>query len=262
MDSVNLGLEVGDSLQLQFVNDSSGNRHYVKVLGCYPGRSILVGTPQVGGRIMLVRQDQAVIVRLMIGNDVVGFNSTVMRSCARPYPYLHLAFPKELQSSNVRKALRVNLDAVVSIRRLAVDAQPERSRAAFAGRTRDISTTGALVASSGRLGGVGDHVSLAVQVAVAGFSEEIRMNSTIRNITVVTPGDEVAGTLYGLEFAPPARREAILLHGHVYQTILQHMGKMTAPFSEVPDSTHDHLSTEAASSSDAGLSTNKEKFEP
>jgi len=241
MDSVNLGLEVGDSLQLQFVNDTSGNRHYVKVLGCYPGRSILVGTPQVGGRIMLVRQDQAVIVRLMIGNDVVGFNSTVIRSCARPYRYLHLAFPKELQSSSVRKALRVSLDTVVSLRRLGPDTLPDRSQPAFAGRTRDISTTGALVSSSGRLGAVGDRLSLVMQVAVAGFNEEIRVDSTIRNTTVVTPSDEVAGTLYGIEFDTLARREAILLHGHVYQTILQHMGKMTAPFSDLAGTELDEL---------------------
>jgi c-di-GMP-binding flagellar brake protein YcgR len=235
MDSVNLGLEVGDSLQLQFVNETSGNRHYVKVLGCYPGRSIIVGTPQVGGRIMLVRQDQTVIVRLMIGNDVVGFNSTVLRSCARPYPYLHLAFPKELQSSSVRKALRVSLDNVVSIRRLRHDDQPDREHSAFAGRTRDISTTGALLSSNGRLGSVGDRLSMAMQVSVAGFSEEIRLHATIRNTTVLTATDEAAGTLYGIEFDAPERREAILLHGHVNQTILQHMGKMAAPFSEGPD---------------------------
>ncbi|MFP4208075.1 MAG: flagellar brake protein [Wenzhouxiangella sp.] len=234
MDSVNLGLEVGDSLQLQFVNDTLGNRHYVKVLGCHPGRSIIVGTPQVAGRIMLVRQDQAVIVRLMIGNDVVGFNSTVLRSCARPYPYLHLAFPKELQSSSVRKALRVSLDAVVSLRRLGHDDQPDRLHPGFAGRTRDISTTGALVSSSARLGGVGDRLSMAMQVAVAGFSEEIRLLATVRNTAVLAAADETAGTLYGIEFDPPERREAILLHGHVYQTILQHMGKMAAPFADLP----------------------------
>ncbi len=234
MDSVNLGLEVGDSLQLQFVNETSGNRHYVKVLGCYPGRSIIVGTPQVGGRIMLVRQDQTVIVRLMIGNDVVGFNSTVLRSCARPYPYLHLAFPKELQSSSVRKALRVSLDTVVSIRRLGLDDQPDPAHSAFAGRTRDISTTGALISSSGRLGSVGQRLSMAMQVAVAGFNEEIRLNATIRNTTVLAPSDEAAGTLFGIEFDAPGRREAILLNGHVSQTILQHMGKIAAPFSELP----------------------------
>ncbi|NDY95726.1 flagellar brake protein [Wenzhouxiangella limi] len=235
MDSASLGLEVGDSLQLQFVNDTVGNRHYVKVVGCYPGRSIIVGTPQVGGRIMLVRQDQAVIVRLMIGNDVVGFNSTVLRSCARPYPYLHLAFPRELQSSSVRKALRVSLDSVVSIRRLQGDDQPDRAHSAFAGRTRDISTTGALVSSSSRLGGVGDRLAVAMRVAVAGFGEEIRLRATVRNTTVLAAADDAAGTLYGIEFDSPERREAILLHGHVYQTILQHMGKMAAPFSDLPD---------------------------
>lgn len=236
MEIANLGLEVGDSLQLQFVNDTVGNRHYVKVVGCYPGRSIIVGTPQLGGRIMLVRQDQAVIVRLMIGNDVVGFNSTVLRSCARPYPYLHLAFPKELQSSSVRKALRVSLDSVVSIRRVRNDDHHGRSEPAFAGRTRDISTTGALVSSSSRLGEVGDRLTVAMRVAVAGFGEDIRLAATIRNTTMLAPSDEVAGTLYGLEFKPPERREAILLHGHVYQTILQHMGKMAAPFAELQES--------------------------
>jgi hypothetical protein len=235
MDSVSLGLEVGDSLQLQFVNDSSGNRHYVKVLGCYPGRSIIVGTPQVGGRIMLVRQDQAVIVRLMIGNDVVGFNSTVLRSCARPYPYLHLAFPKELQSSSVRKALRVSLDSVVSIRRLRSDDQPDRSQPAFPGRTRDISTTGALISSNRRLGGIDDRLVIAMRVTVAGFGEEIGLRASIRNTTVLAAVDDIAGTLYGIEFDRPDRREAILLHGHVYQTILQHMGKMAAPFVELPE---------------------------
>ncbi|MFW5816036.1 MAG: flagellar brake protein [Wenzhouxiangella sp.] len=236
MESASLGLEVGDSLQLQFVNDTVGNRHYVKVVGCYPGRSIIVGTPQVGGRIMLVRQDQAVIVRLMIGNDVVGFNSSVLRSCARPYPYLHLAFPRELQTSSVRKALRVSLDSVVSIRRLGSDGHAGRSESAFAGRTRDISTTGALVSSSSRLGAVGDRLTVAMRVVVAGFGEDIRLAATVRNVTMLAPGDEVAGTLYGLEFDPPERREAILLHGHVYQTILQHMGKMAAPFAELQDS--------------------------
>lgn len=232
MDSASLGLEVGDSLQLQFANDSVGDRHFVRVVGCYPGRSIIVATPQVGGRIMLVRQDQAVVVRLMIGNEVVGFDSKVLRSCARPYPYLHLAFPAQLQGSSVRKALRVSLDCVVSIRRLLNDDQPDRGSAAFAGRTRDVSTTGALVSASSRLGGVGDRLAVAMRVTVAGFSEEIRLKATIRNTTVLAAADDVAGTLYGMEFDPPGRREAILLHGHVHQTILQHMGKMAAPFSD------------------------------
>ncbi|MEE4639168.1 MAG: flagellar brake protein [Wenzhouxiangella sp.] len=247
MDGASLGLEVGDSLQLQFVNDTAGNRHYVKVLGCSPGRSIIVGTPQVGGRIMLVRQDQAVIVRLMIGNDVVGFNSTVLRSCARPYPYLHLAFPKELQTSSVRKALRVSLDSVVSIRCLGSDDQPDRTQPAFPGRTRDISTTGALVSSNRRLGGIDDRLVIAMRVSVAGFGEEIRLRASIRNTTVLAAVDDAVGTLYGIEFDPPERREAILLHGHVYQTILQHMGKMAAPFAELSDQESAEMPDDAAS---------------
>lgn len=234
METANLGLEVGDSLQLQFVNDSSGNRYYVKVIGCHPGRSILVSTPQTGGRIMLVRQDQGVVVRLMVGNDVVGFNSSVLRSCARPYPYLHLAYPRELQTSSVRKALRVSMETVVSMRKLSQGDQPNRLIPAFAGRTRDISTTGALVVADNGLGNVGDRLMMAMRVSVAGFAEEIQLRSSIRNRTVLAARGGEAGTLFGVEFDTPPRREAILLHGHVYQTVLQHMGKMNAPFSETP----------------------------
>ena len=230
MDPANLGLEVGDSLQLQFLNDGPSSRQYVKVVGCYPGRSILVTTPQSSGRIMLVRQDQAVIVRFMIGTDVVGFNSSVIRSCVRPYPYLHLAFPKELRSSNIRAALRVGLDQVVSIRKLLPGDHPNRAVPAVAARTRDISVSGSLICAPNRLGGVGDRVMLAMRVTVAGYSEEIQLKATIRNRTVLSAehiGDE---TLFGLEFDPPDRHELIIFHAYVYQTILGNLGKITAPF--------------------------------
>lgn len=230
MEPANLGLEVGDSLQLQFLNDGPSSRQYVKVIGCHSGRSILVTTPQIGGRIMLVRQDQPVVVRIMIGTDVVGFNSWVIRSCARPYPYLHLAYPKELRSSSIRAALRVGLDQVVSIRKLLPDDDPNRAVPAIAARTRDISISGALICAPNRLGDLGERLLLAMRVTVAGFAEEIRLRATVCNRTVLSAEHSSDETLFGVEFDPPDRREAVVLHAYVYQTILCNLGKIAAPF--------------------------------
>lgn len=236
MDPANLGLEVGDSLQLQFLNEGANSRQYVKVIGCHHGRSILVTTPQTAGRIMLVRQDQAVIVRIMIGTDVVGFNSWVLRSCVRPYPYLHLAYPKELRTSNVRTALRVGLDQVVSVRKLLPGDHPNRAVPAIPARTRDISINGALISAPNRIGSVGERLLVAMRVMVAGFSEEIQLRATVRNRTVLSAEKSNDETLFGLEFDSLDRREGVVLHAYVYQAILGNLGKLSAPFSE-PDMT-------------------------
>jgi len=114
MSATHLALEIGDNLQMQFVDDET--RHYVKVIGYVPGKSLLVTTPRHDGKFLMVREAQRVVVRLMSGNEIVGFTVPVLRSQVQPYPYLHLDFPKNMQAVTVRKALPVKLDMMASVR--------------------------------------------------------------------------------------------------------------------------------------------------
>ncbi|HFE32290.1 MAG TPA: flagellar brake protein, partial [Gammaproteobacteria bacterium] len=111
-----LALDIGDILQLQFLGEDSETRYYVKVIGYLEERSLLVTAPQSNGKLLRVRDGQPLAARMMAGTDLVGFTVSVLRSCAVPYPYLHLCYPKDLQSVTVRKSLRVVLDMSATVR--------------------------------------------------------------------------------------------------------------------------------------------------
>ena len=144
-----LFLEIGDVLQLQFLPNESSARHYVKVIGYLVDKSLIVTTPLVNGKVMLVREAQQIAVRLLSGSNVIAFTVSVLRSCMRPYPYLHLTYPVDLQTIMVRKAQRIGYKTTATVRDCgprgpAANDRPE----AVTVSVEDMSTTGALLISS------------------------------------------------------------------------------------------------------------------
>src|SRR5262245_51544981 len=88
-----LDLQVGETLQIQFMDDETRGTFYVKVIGMLPERSVLVTAPDKGGQPMAVREGRAVLARSYSGEEARGFTCTVLRAQAQPYPYLHLSYP-------------------------------------------------------------------------------------------------------------------------------------------------------------------------
>lgn len=68
MDYSDLKMQVGKMLQLQPRDGEDARRMHVKLIGYLPGASLLVTTPKVGDRVMIVRESQPYVVRMMIGN--------------------------------------------------------------------------------------------------------------------------------------------------------------------------------------------------
>jgi c-di-GMP-binding flagellar brake protein YcgR len=219
MSSNHLALEIGDNLQLQFVDDDL--RHYVKVIGYVPGKSLLVTTPKQDGKFLLVREGQRVVVRLMSGNEIVGFTVAVLRSQVQPYPYLHLDFPKDMQAVTVRKALRVKLDMAASVRPCQKDtSEADSEQPARAVTLQDMSTSGALLVADKPLVSEGQNILLSLQLDVADSTEEITLLAVVRNIR--PERGERAGErhyLHGVEFRLADRQQSILVHAFVYERI-------------------------------------------
>ena len=69
--NADLELQVGEALQLQFMDDETRGQFYVRVIGFIPGRSVLVTTPEKGGLPMHVRENRAVLVRSLDRKSVV-----------------------------------------------------------------------------------------------------------------------------------------------------------------------------------------------
>lgn len=218
-----LALDIGDILQLQFLGDDSEARYYVKVIGYLEDRSLLVTMPQSQGKLMRVREGQPLAARMMAGNDLVGFTVSVLRSCSVPYAYLHLSYPKDLQSVTVRKALRITLNMLAMAQACCMGTEEVSAEAEVCKvLIRDMSTTGALLAADAPLAETGNCLAVSVDLDVAGAREQVTFTVMVRNIKVepAKENGKPSQFLHGVEFQFSDRRESVLLHAFVYEKIV------------------------------------------
>ena len=219
MSFADLKIQVGEPLQLQPRDGEDSRRMHVRVIGYLPGASLLVTTPKVKDKVMIIREGQPFVVRTMVGNRIVGFTTTVLRSCARPFPYLHLSYPEEMEQITVRKAQRVRVKLFASLKNSNPDFQFEKPHPAT---IVDISTTGALLLSTEQLGEVGDEVLLNCAFKIGGTEKLLTICSLVRNVHV-DHSEELGQDSYyhGLEFDLKGQQDAFALHGFVYEQIVK-----------------------------------------
>lgn len=222
MDKDDLTLEIGDVLQLQFLPDESHIRHYVKVIGYRQNQSLIVSMPLTKGKLMFIREGQPIAVRLLTGNDIVAFTVTVLKSNTKPYPYIHLSYPKELQAITVRKAQRVALSTLVKVHGCALSTSESTEMPPEVDvQLEDMSTTGALLIHAKPLGEVKDLINVNMALHIADGEEILNIIAVIRNVReriIEDPPD--TSYLHGIEFQFADRQESIMLHAFVYEQIV------------------------------------------
>ena len=221
MSHVDLKLNIGDTLQLQHIDRSNRDRLLVKVIGYLAGRSLIVTTPKLDGRVLLMREGQPFVVRILSGNRVVGFNTKVVRNSAKPYPYMHLAYPEEMEQIVVRKAQRIRLKLFSSVKNdnpLFGFTKPQPATVV------DMSTTGALVTAAQRLAEVDDQILLNFTFKMGGVEKFMSIPAMVRNVHQDSREEEDVLFNHGLEFLEMEESEIIALHGFVYEQIVKSMG--------------------------------------
>jgi c-di-GMP-binding flagellar brake protein YcgR len=218
-----LQIQIGDALQLQFVSDDTKKRHFAKVIGYLKGHSVLITTPRIDGKAMITREDQLVIVRMMTGNQVYGFTTSILKTNLKPYPYLHLAYPKEMEQITVRKAQRVNTRLIASVE--ITNPDDEDLIQSIPTLVSDISTGGAMLSARHPIGEAGDIVSIAAKIQVGNIEEYISIPAIVRNYRESHEEGEMYNHHYGVEFQLLEQHDHFVLHGYVYEQLLQQMKK-------------------------------------
>jgi c-di-GMP-binding flagellar brake protein YcgR len=218
-DSQDLQLNIGDIVQLQFALDESQRKHPTKVIGYLQGKSLLVTTPRIDGRVMMVREGQPVVVRMLSRNSVYAFNTQVLVSSLKPFAYLHLSYPQSIEKIVVRKAMRVSADLETNI--TCVSADDPKANVQTKGRIRDLSTSGALVIAAQSLGGAGDLLILTLRIPVAGVQKYLKISAVIRSQRELPQEDGGADWQHGVEFQLLEEMDNILLHGFVYEQLIK-----------------------------------------
>lgn len=208
-------LQVGESLQIQFMDDETRGQFYVKVVGFLPGRSVIVTTPEKEGRPLSVREGRAVLARSYSGDEARGFTCTVLRAQTQPYPYLHLSYPSKLETMAERQASRVRSALAVSVRPQAGDNAGRDVPAVI----RDVSNTGAQLLASAAVGKAGDAVLIRARLPLDVIGDQpVDLPALIRNVQEEA---EVKGSLWryrcGVEFEPLDAQSTLILRAYLYE---------------------------------------------
>jgi len=205
----------GYPLQLQTSNSAGQpERFSCRLIGCLPGRSILLSVPKLAGKLVRFRAGQKVVARLMVDNGIGIFASVVETQTVDPYPILHISYPENVSFKGIRGATRVAIDRPVEVSNLTII-----SDKTFSASVVDVSVTGARIEAVSAFGDIGNKIQIAMSVAVANIVRELTLEAIIRSRGDVDPQNPNGAIAYGVEFIEPEEDKRLLLYAYVYAQI-------------------------------------------
>lgn len=214
-----LNLPVGTNIQLELDSPKASPRFLVPVIGYVPKVAIIVATPSIDGKVQIVRDGQRYNVRMLQGESVVGFKAKVLHSAVKPYPHLHLEYPKEMEQIVVRNAVRVNTSIACMVRNTKhEDAREHYNRATIT----DLSESGAKIVCKMPLAEQADMVQVNFRLKVLGDTEDISLIADVMNSSERVVKDDEGKRLAhycGVKFRGINRFQMVLLHAWVMEMV-------------------------------------------
>jgi hypothetical protein len=212
-------LHVGERLQLELLADGARMQHYTTLIGFVPGHSVLVRTPLAQNLPVPVPEGTSVVVRAFSGRHAYTWETRVDRVCRSPYPYIHLAYPAQVQQTLIRGALRVR----VELPGVASDPSEPDIPSTRAVVLSDLSVSGAQLESGESLGEPGEKFGLAFNFVVQPNNYEVKLatSAQIQSVRKAKKGNthqEVFSN--GVRFNKLHATEGLLLQSYIQQVLL------------------------------------------
>ena len=208
-----LKLTYGYPLQLQTATlAGQPERFSCRLIGCLPGRSILLSVPKQAGKLIKFRVGQKIVVRLMIDNGIGIFACIVESQTQDPYPILHLSYPETVTFKGIRGATRVAVREKIEVTNISMESKIKAS-----GFISDMSISGTRIELSDDIAEIGDTLELRAQVDIRDVKRDLILTGVIRSR--VDPTDNLGeGVLvsYGLEFGSQLDEHRLIMYAYVF----------------------------------------------
>jgi c-di-GMP-binding flagellar brake protein YcgR len=208
-------LHMGDLVQLQSQSHESDVRYTVALIGLSKGRSVLVTTPKVDGQYLLMREGQPFVLRAFSGKRAIAFSTHIIKSVNTPYPYLHLAYPRQVKTLVVRQGARAAVRIICAITHC--DGLPIEA----AGVILNISVGGALMATKEPPAREGQRLVVLFRVVLNGIEVLLELNAIVRAINLEQSGDTETPYHLGIQFVDVAPEASVPLLAYVYHELLE-----------------------------------------
>lgn len=218
MSSNQLALQVGDFMQLEQIPE--GTRHTVRIIGYVQDRSLIVSIPTRNGNLAIIREGQGFAARTMVGSEAVGFRTKMLMQRITPYPYMHLAFPKDMESKQVRNAHRVSIGQSITVAMSGDDGSVK----SYPAMVSDLSITGARLSGSEPFAREGIKLGASFSVEVAETKHTIRLSALVRNYR---HNEQSPDTMhlheYGVQFQDMDAQTRLVLSAFINERLVEDM---------------------------------------
>ena len=203
---------VGETLHMQALNESEA-RFVVKLIGYIKGKSVLVTAPMVDGKYVLIRDNQTFVVRAFQGKKAFAFTVIALKSVFSPHPYLHLSYPRQINSSVIRHDARASVKIIASVS----FKNPDRTAAAT---LLDLSLGGSSGVLKQAIAEKSETGMVSFKINVVGNEGLLTIDFIVRS---VAPNEEADGYRYGFEFLNVTPQNKLILSAFVHQTIAEQL---------------------------------------
>jgi len=213
IDFESMNLQVGTRLQLLTHRRIKPVQHFSSLIGYLKDEYIILKIPMENGAPIALAEGERLTIRVFSGIKVCSFACTVERVFMRPLFYVHVSFPKSVQGTSLRTAMRVKVDLPARLGGEEHEGQQECTIV-------NLSVSGALIESKSRVSQ--DEEALTLQFTLnAPPDQEVRVatRAAIRNVNVVQAGDGEVYT-YGLQFTALEAGHYTLLQNMTYEALL------------------------------------------
>jgi len=205
-----LKLDYGYPVQLQTGSgDIKEQRVSCRLVGCVPGKSIMVSQP----RNARLRPGQRLVARFMVANGICLFPVTIDSIVNLPLPMICLTYPSKVSFKEIRGATRVDVN--LSIEAFNLNGFEERS---CEGRLGDVSTSGAKIELTEALVEVGEELVIRGEVNVASIQRQLDIKTVVRSRIERSTKEQDAEhpAVYGVEFSETDEDKLLLLYAYVF----------------------------------------------
>jgi len=197
---------------MQSLNETD-SRFVVKLIGYIKGKSVLVTAPIVDGKYILIRDNQTFVVRAFQGKKAFAFTVTALKSVFSPHPYLHLTYPKQVNSSIIRHDARATVKIIASV----AFKDPDRTAAAT---LLDLSLGGTSGIIKQAIAEKKETGTVTFKINVVGNEGLLSIDFIVRSVSPTEEGD---GYKYGFEFQNVSPQNKLIMSAFVHQTIAEQL---------------------------------------
>ncbi len=209
-------LKLGETFQITPLNDDTGStKYFIKYIGGMEKKSLICTLPTIDEKIVFIKENSGFSVRIFSGKNVFKFNTVVDAVFSRPYPHMHLKFPRETYSNQIRKNQRIAANIIASIENKSNSHNQDK----IAAKLTDMSLGGAQIESFKSIGELNDQIECTFKINMEGGEALFVIPSVLRRASETTHSDGRQLFSYGIQFLEIGFQDRIVLQSYIFQAL-------------------------------------------